>query len=234
MLDNAGITDTTTQLEINIYLNLWCLVIALIGTWIAGKISRKMLACIATFSCMIFIYMIGVMTKRKFAPILCTFEANIAVYGTSSYSPGVYGTVAFIFLFQGAYSFGWTPLTYLYPAEVLNYSIRSSGMAASVFSYNGLSFITTFAYPFAVDALGWKVYMLNGTWDVFELAFVAYYWVETRGKTLEEIDALFDGVKHSSVPDLEDISTGKVIYANSESSNSVDGVVIKKEADSKR
>lgn len=29
------------------------------------------------------------------------------------------------------------------------------------------------------------------------------YWVETKGKTLEEIDALFDGEKHSSVPDVE-------------------------------
>lgn len=51
--------------------------------------------------------------------------------------------------------------------------------------------------------------MINGAWDVLELLFVYFFWVETRGKTLEEIDALFDGVKHSDVPDLEDIRRGK-------------------------
>lgn len=35
------------------------------------------------------------------------------------------------------------------------------------------------------------------------------YWVETKGKTLEEIDALFEGGKHSSVPDVELVRQGK-------------------------
>lgn len=32
--------------------------------------------------------------------------------------------------------------------------------------------------------------------------------METKGKTLEEIDALFEGEKHSSVPDIERIRNG--------------------------
>ena len=35
------------------------------------------------------------------------------------------------------------------------------------------------------------------------------YWVETKGKTLEEIDAIFEGEKHSSVPDVELLRRGK-------------------------
>lgn len=35
------------------------------------------------------------------------------------------------------------------------------------------------------------------------------YWVETKGKTLEEIDAIFEGEKHSSVPDVELLRQGK-------------------------
>ena len=37
----------------------------------------------------------------------------------------------------------------------------------------------------------------------------AVFWVETKGKTLEEIDALFEGEKHSSVPDVEMVRSGK-------------------------
>jgi hypothetical protein len=36
-------------------------------------------------------------------------------------------------------------------------------------------------------------------------------WVETKGKTLEEIDALIDGIKHSDVPDLEKVLKGQEI-----------------------
>jgi hypothetical protein len=35
--------------------------------------------------------------------------------------------------------------------------------------------------------------------------------VETKGKTLEEIDALFEGQKHSDVPDVEMVRKGKEI-----------------------
>jgi 2',3'-cyclic-nucleotide 2'-phosphodiesterase (5'-nucleotidase family) len=33
--------------------------------------------------------------------------------------------------------------------------------------------------------------------------------VETKGKSLEEIDAIFEGHKHSNVPDVELVRTGK-------------------------
>lgn len=37
----------------------------------------------------------------------------------------------------------------------------------------------------------------------------AFYWVETKGKTLEEIDAIFEGQKHSVVPDVETVRRGE-------------------------
>ncbi|KAI1615026.1 MFS sugar transporter-like protein [Exophiala viscosa] len=190
MLEQAGVTDSTTQLEINIILNAWCLVISIIGTMMSDKLGRKTLAAISTAALTVFLFIVGAMTK---------------VYGNSTSHAGVYGTVASIFLFQGAYSFGWTPLTVLYPPEVLNYSIRSVGMAWYTFLVNGVGLMVTFAFPFALDAIGWKTYMINGAWDVLELVVVLITWVETRGRTLEEIDENLDGVVHSDVPKLQTI-----------------------------
>jgi hypothetical protein len=51
--------------------------------------------------------------------------------------------------------------------------------------------------------------MINGAWDVVMLGLIVYYYVETKGKTLEEIDVIFEGEKHSDVPDLEVIYRGK-------------------------
>ena len=66
-----------------------------------------------------------------------------------------------------------------------------------------------FTMPIAIDAIGWKLYMINGGWDVVVIALVALFWVETKGKTLEELDEVFDGAKHSDVPDLEQIYRGR-------------------------
>lgn len=66
-----------------------------------------------------------------------------------------------------------------------------------------------FTMPIAIDSLGWKLYMINGAWDVIVLALIWIFWVETKGKTLEELDEVLDGVKHTDVPDLEKIYQGK-------------------------
>lgn len=190
MLDNAGISETTTQLQINIILNAWCLCCALFGTYYADILGRRATAIISTALLTIFLFIIGALTK---------------VYGASRNKSGVYGTVAAIFLSQGAYSFGWTPLLYLYPPEVLNYSIRANGMGLFTFVLNGVALLIVFSCPFAQEAMGWKIYMMNGAWDVLEVGLIWEYWVETRGKTLEEIDEMFEGIKHSDVPDLKDV-----------------------------
>lgn len=78
-------------------------------------------------------------------------------------------------------------------------------MGVYTFVSNGIGLMVTFAFPFALEAIGWKTYMINGTWDIFELAFVMLYWVETKGRTLEEIDEIFDGELHSDVPMMKTI-----------------------------
>lgn len=62
--------------------------------------------------------------------------------------------------------------------------------------------MVTFAFPYALEAIGWKTYMINATWDVLEVLFIISFWVETSGKTLEEIDMLIDGNMHSDALEL--------------------------------
>ena len=70
--------------------------------------------------------------------------------------------------------------------------------------------MVTMAFPIALDKIGWKTYMINGAWDVLQIAMIAIWWVETKGRTMEEIDEVFDGEKHSTVPNLKEVESGKV------------------------
>lgn len=77
-----------------------------------------------------------------------------------------------MFLAQGSYSFAWTPLFTIYPPEVLNYRMRSIGMGLFTFWESMFGLIPVFAFPIAMEKIGWRIYMLNGAWDVFELIII--------------------------------------------------------------
>ncbi|KAG8157353.1 hypothetical protein KVR01_012737 [Diaporthe batatas] len=207
MLYNAGITDSTTQLQINIVLSAWCLVVSLVGVAITDKLGMKFSVLMSTGLSGAALFIVGALTK---------------LYGTSTYSPGVYATVAMIFIFMGTYSVGWTPVLYLVPAQVLSFRMRAVGL--SLFQLIGCStgLWAVFAFPIALDSIGWKTYMINGSWNLVMFSFIAWYWVEIKNKTLEEIDELFDGVKHSNVADVNAVEN-EVIHdhTNEKSSRSV-------------
>ncbi|EFY99405.1 Major facilitator superfamily domain, general substrate transporter [Metarhizium robertsii ARSEF 23] len=122
----------------------------------------------------------------------------------------IYGDVAVMFLFQGFYSIAWTPLLTLYPPEVMDYPTRANGVAFSQFTLNGLAMLLVFVMPIGLDNIGWRMYMINGSWDIITFLLIAVFWVETKGKTLEEIDAIFERERHSSAPDVEDVRKRRI------------------------
>ncbi|TVY80843.1 Lactose permease [Lachnellula suecica] len=214
MLTAAGITNVTTQLEINIILNAWSFVCAIIGTLLMDKLGRKTLCLFACSSMTVFLFVIGALTKGNCFRVFSSSGSSaytIIEFGTDSTNiSGIYGTVAAIFIFQGAYSVGITPLTQLYPPEVLNYSIRSNGMAVWTLACSGFGIFSGFVPSFGLAAIGWKFYMINGCYDVLQVIYVAVYWVETKGLTLEEIDRVMDG-KSPRIYDIEGINEAKSI-----------------------
>jgi hypothetical protein len=50
-----------------------------------------------------------------------------------------------------------------------------------------------FVNPWAISAIGWWYYVVYCGWLIAELIFILSFVVETKGRTLEETAALFDG-----------------------------------------
>ncbi|KAF2109376.1 general substrate transporter [Lophiotrema nucula] len=193
MLSSAGISDPTTQLQINVILTSWTLVVAILGSFYADKLGRKTLCALSLSGGIVALYILAGLT---------------ATYGTSGNKSGVYGTIAMIFIYNATYAWGITPLTVLYPPEVLSFDIRAVGMGIYTFTTKLCGLFVTMVVPFGLAAISWKVYIINASVDILMVLFVVVFWVETRGLTLEEVDKLFDGEKHSDVPDLEAVKEG--------------------------
>ncbi|KAJ9156225.1 Hexose transporter [Pleurostoma richardsiae] len=195
MLTQAGINNSTTQLQINIILTAWTMVFSIVGSWFADAVGRRTLCALSLAGQIVTFYALAGLT---------------AVYGGSTDKSGIYGTIAMIFLYNAAYGYGIIPLTVLYPPEILPFSIRATGMGLYTFCAKVCGLFVTMAMPYALNAIGWKTYIINASVDFLMLAGVILFWVETRGLTLEEVDKKFDGVKHSDVPDLKEVIEGEV------------------------
>jgi len=182
LLIAAGVTEISAQLVINIALSAWFFVTGLIGTFIIERLPRRLLFNMSNAFMIPLLALIGVLTK---------------LYGSGNSSSGSIATVAVVFVFCGVYSIAWTPLATCYPPEVLNYPCRASGMAAFSFSAWAAVVFVAFIFPFGLQAIGWKFYILNAAWDIIQGGVIFLYYKETRGRTLEEIDEVFDGVRQS-------------------------------------
>ena len=111
-------------------LNVWCLACCLLGTHLVAHWGRRPTALVSQSLLTICLFIIGGLSKL--------YADNPA--GASSAL--IYGNVAVMFLFQGFYSVAWTPLLYLYPPEVMNYSIRANGFAFSAFALNAVAYVS--------------------------------------------------------------------------------------------
>ncbi|CAO3664258.1 unnamed protein product [Umbelopsis ramanniana] len=175
VLTEAGITNTHTQLLINIIVNIWNFFCAITGTILIDYLGRRPMVIFATGMATLWLMM------------LCIFTA---IYGGTG-EQGI-TMVAFVFLFYGLFSSGWTPMQALYPVEVLSYPMRANGMAANAFFANIAQFVNQFATPVAMTNIGWRFYIVYIVWDAFELFVVSKYFVETKGRTLEDLDHIFN------------------------------------------
>lgn len=100
--------------------------------------------------------------------------------------------VAFIFLIGIVFSFAYTPLQQLYPAETLSFQQRAKGLAFAAMCTNAAALVNLFATPIALEKIAWKTY---GIWLASCALQGVYYYtfmVETKGHTLEEMDEIFN------------------------------------------
>jgi hypothetical protein len=73
------------------------------------------------------------------------------------------------------------------------FTIRAKGMAVQGLCVNLALFFNSYINPIALNAIGWKYYLVYCIWLIVELFVVWKFYVETKGRTLEELAEIFDG-----------------------------------------
>lgn len=104
-------------------------------------------------------------------------------------------TVCFIFLFGTFFAEGYFAIPWLYPAEINSQRMRNRGASIST-TMNWLCvYIVVLVTPIGIRNLGWGFFLIFGFLNATFLPVLWYFYVETKGLSLEQIDLLFD-IKH--------------------------------------
>jgi len=179
MLQDIGITGTNQQLLLNALNTVFSFLGGIVGSFMVDRLGRRNLFLWATFLTGLTYITLNVIAWKASAT------------GSVSKSTG-YAFVAMIFLYGIFFSFGWTPLQALYPAEILTNEMRAKGMAFQGFMGGIASFINQYATPVALKNIGWKTYTIFLILHFVQLTVMYFTVVETKGRSIEEIEEIFN------------------------------------------
>ncbi|GAW03203.1 general substrate transporter [Lentinula edodes] len=178
LFKNAGVESQERRLVLNFVNTIVSAIGASIGTSLCDTLGRRTMWFWGTFAS---------------ASTLIIVTVCTALFGQNSANPdGANAAIAFIFLFGFVFSFAYTPLQALVPTECLANNTRAKGMAMYSLAVSCAGLVGNYAGPIALQNIGWKYYIVYVCWDIFECTMIWFFAVETRGRTLEELNEIFE------------------------------------------
>jgi MFS family permease len=175
MFKSAGIENPNTRLLLNAINPIFSMIAAIYGASLLDKLGRRP---------MMLWGLVGALVSYIF---LTAFTA------TSSSNPNFsYGVIVFIYLFGVFFAWGFTPLQTLYAVECLENRQRAKGSGLNFLFLNIAMVVNTYGISEGMAKIGWKLYLVYIGWIVVEIVIIYFFFVETAGKTLEEMGSIFE------------------------------------------
>jgi len=108
--------------------------------------------------------------------------------------------IIFIFVYIATYSgFGWVAIPWLYPTEINELRFRAKGAALATTANWIWNFAIVEITPIGIKNLGWKFYLIFMVFNAVFVPIIYFFYPETAGKTLEELDLLYATSKRGSI-----------------------------------
>ncbi|RPB01546.1 general substrate transporter [Choiromyces venosus 120613-1] len=100
--------------------------------------------------------------------------------------------IACSYLFVASFAITWGPASWTYPPELFPLRIRGKAVALCTSANWIFNFALGYFVPPAFENIQWKVYILFGAFCAAMTVHVFFFFPETAGKSLEEIEAMFE------------------------------------------
>lgn len=188
---NANLVASSIQYVINVVMTIFALIF--IDRW-----GRRTPLLVGSTLMMIFMFAnAGLMASYgKPAPPGGVDNTPEESWDMSQAKSAAKGIIACTYLFVASYAPTWGPVSWIYPPELFPLRLRGKAVAVSTSSNWIFNFALSYFVPPAFENIKWKTYILFGVFCAAMTIHVFFLFPETAGKTLEEVEGLFEkGVK---------------------------------------
>ena len=198
---NLGITSVVQQLGYNLMTSCVSAVVALTAVSLTDRMPRRKVLVPGTFGELppsdgFQSKILGLTDVCLVCAIMLAINAGLSAVlakeGTDINKKVGQGALAAYFLFGFIYTFTYTPLQGVIPAEALETTMRAKGLAASGIIVSAVGFINQFATPIGLQNMGYKFIYIFVGWDILESFLWWMFCVESQGRTLEELQWVYD------------------------------------------
>ncbi|KAH6842603.1 general substrate transporter [Chaetomium sp. MPI-CAGE-AT-0009] len=113
-----------------------------------------------------------------------------------------YTCVVFIFIYALGFSMGFGPAAWVYGSEIFPTAVRARGLSLAASCGAAGAIIVAQIWPVGIANIGSKIYFFFMAINLVSVPIIYLLYPETKGRPLEEMDALFGGTLGSSTDNL--------------------------------
>ncbi len=104
-------------------------------------------------------------------------------------------TLVFMIVYTASFMMSWGPITWVLISEIFPNKIRGKAVAIAVAAQWSANYLISSTYPAMMEFSGAMTYSIYGIMSVLSLIFVWKFVPETKGRTLEDMEAIWDRKK---------------------------------------
>ncbi|BGP27342.1 high affinity glucose transporter [Rhodotorula toruloides] len=157
------------------------------------KIGRRPLLVGGSAAMATCLMIVGALQKTLGHKLVGAEAAATTTWVVTGHKAGSYAIIVFSYLFVCSFSATLGPVSWTYASEIFPTRVRGKAVSFATASNWIFNFILSMTTPDAFRNIQYRVYFLYGTFNVCSFFHFLFMYPETKGRTLEEMEEIFDG-----------------------------------------
>ncbi|KAL1852513.1 hypothetical protein Daus18300_012111 [Diaporthe australafricana] len=158
---------------------------------VIDRVGRRTLLIYGAIICCLLHFIVGAL-MASYGHAVDSIDGNEILKWEITSTSAAKGVIACCYIFVGVYGITWAPVGWIYASEVFPLKYRAKGVGVSAAGNWIFNLALAFFVPPAFTNIQWKTYMIFGTFCAVMTVHVFFFYPETAGKSLEEIDEVFE------------------------------------------
>lgn len=114
------------------------------------------------------------------------------VWVISDHESATHAIIVCSYFFVCSFAITMGPVSWTYPAEIFPMRVRAKAVSLATASNWIFNFALAWAVPPGLASIAWKTYFIFGTFNFAAFIHIFFMYPETTGRTLEEIEEVFN------------------------------------------